>query len=242
MRLWLLVGLAGCERVLSLPPVPPPDGTGSGPAFVQAAVWVENTLDTPQIDYSVTLSAPADLCIVTVGLDGTGPTVASVTYAGMPMNELISVRGVTGTSNTMNPFTDQWWLAAPDLPSGDVIVTMGVAGSSAQVSALFFAGARQTQPFRDMRAASGFDDHMTMQVTTSPGDLVESVTGQGSGVGDAGEASNEVFVHNVDATTALNNSGGSVTPAIGPSTAIAWQYTGADLFQTVAAAIEPASR
>lgn len=240
MRLLLLVGLAGCERILSLPAVPPPDGGGTGPTFVQAAVWTENTQDAAQIEFPVTLSAPADLCIVTVGLDGTGPTVAGVTYAGMPMNELVSVRGVTGTSDLEDTFTDQWWLAAPDLPSGDVIVTMANPGLTSQVNALFFVGARQAQPFRDMRPASGFDDHMTMQVTTSPGDLVESVTGQGSGVDRAGDISTVEFVHNVDETTSLNNSGGSVTPATGPSTTVVWQYTGADRYQTITAAIAPA--
>lgn len=236
----LLVGLAGCEQLLSLPPVPPPQGGGASPKFVQAAVWTEDLPNAPQIDLPVTLNDAADLCIVTIGLDGTAPTIDSVTYAGTPMNELVSVTGIPGTSDDDDTVTEQWWLAGPALPSGDVIVTMGQPGLSSQVNALFFAGANQAQPFRDMQATSGADDHTEMAVTTSPGDLVESVTGQGSGVSGVGETSSEVFVHNVDDVTSLNNSGGSVTPATGPSTTIVWQYTGADRFQTIAASIAPA--
>jgi hypothetical protein len=240
MRAVLLVMLAGCESLLGLTPIPPPDGAGPSPVFVQSAFWMDGTLGAQQIVLPVTLSKHATLCIVTVGLAGYGPTVTSVSYAGTPLTELVSIRGVTDTPDT-DTFTTQWWLAAPELGSGYVIVTMGQAGTSSQVNAMFFDGADQVQPFGAMQATSGNADHSEITVATSPDDLVESVTGQGAGISGVGQLSTEVFEHNVDNTTALDNAAGSVTPSAGPTTTIAWQYTGVDEFQTVAASIVPAA-
>ncbi|HTR53724.1 MAG TPA: hypothetical protein VMJ10_23685 [Kofleriaceae bacterium] len=244
------IALMGCDRLLGLTAVKPIDAAAidapsAPPHLTQAFAWQldNNKPQLALLDYPVGLALPASLVVVTVGLGNRtpGPTIDSVTYGGAQLNMLVAIAGIPAANDDTSTLTEQWWLAAPQLESGDLMVVLGSVGSSTHLSAMFFAGVNQQQPFHDKQTITGDDTSSMITVATNPDEIVESVTGQGNSIIGPGSGSTSAFEDNGTNGDSLDNAWGSITPSAGSNTTVQWLYDPgiADGFQTVAASLRP---
>jgi hypothetical protein len=189
------------------------------------------------LSFMMTISpGAARLLIVSIEISSAGappPAVSSVSYAGMPASLLDTVASSEARS-------EQWELIAPPIGTGQALVELAAPSAAIRANGMAFASVNQATPVRAVAHGGGSAASASVTVLTANGDLVESTVGQGTGI--AGPASLEgsgAFLDNGDAGYALNNAAGSTALGLAPSITMGWTFVGTDIWQMIAASLEP---
>jgi len=237
----LVIVLTGCDQLLGLTQLRPVDA-GRAARFVAAYTGTNLDATQSEIDIPIGIDAPADYCIVSIGLaaENTTPSIASVSYGNMAMTPIGGVQDIPGFPEAGPTSSLQYGLASPSFNAGDLVILLASPGNSIHVSAMFFTGVNQTSPVRDFETSTGHAIGSTVTVNSEIGDLVESVTGQGNFVDGTAGVPPIVFVDNTASDTTLDNAAGLVVSGMSPTTIVAWSYRDVDYFETMAASLEPA--
>ena len=239
------IALAGCDRLLGLSPLEPPDARTQPPQppqLVAAFLWPATVGANPPaiLDIQVTLDAPADYCLASVGLSGdsSDPNIAAIAYAGAELSPIGTVQGIDGYPESATTLSAQWGLAAPSFTSGHLVVSLGAAATAAHASVMFFSGVNPDTPIRMFASVSGDDTSSTLSIPSDAGDLVECVTGQGNMIVPQPMPPG-VFTDNGSTSHTLDNAAGEVLAGIPSYTTLSWAYANPDYYQTMGAALEP---
>lgn len=136
-----------------------------------------NLVSVNTTTFAHTCSGSDRALTVDVVMNGTGYTVASITYAGVNLAQVGSISSTGGLV-----VMERWGLHAPATGSNDVIVTLSGNSLAWDASAMSYTGANQTggaSTFNGFQSqnSDGASTNVSVTVTSAANDLVSVGTG-----------------------------------------------------------------
>lgn len=190
------------------------DTTGTGAQNTTSVSWTESV---------GTASDRALLVDATVGINGDGSCVTSVTDGSTPLTNITTVH----TDSQNDGYLSLWELANP--PSGNNDLTVSVSGCAPRELIGYteeFAGVNQTTPFGTPASATGYSGTASVGLSTaSSKDMVGAFVSDGSGGEVVSSPFASKFVKDVDTYTGAGNSAGASAAATGSSMTAQWSLT-----------------
>lgn len=181
---WVLGGSSGglwSAGALSLKPSSTPVPVISG-LSVDATDSANMTGSSNTLSWTHVTGSGANRLLVVGVATGSGKTVSSVTYGGMPLSQI----GAAVIASGSHPRTEMWSLKSPPVGAATVTVTLNGKDTCA-AGAMGFFGVNESAPFGTFRsaAATGLTPSVTVPATSSQL-VVDSIAVQQATAGSTG--------------------------------------------------------